>query len=304
MYKKRERKILNIAPVLPGLLVNRLVGRSSLLALSILVVELGLAVDSSSKHSDGHTSSVKQVDGHIEEEDTEGDGQALLEVTTDSHGQGTGKLVGVERRDVEKQGEETVTEERGESGREGNLSGGDKLVEAADFTGGSGASQSLEGGKRRHAEEELNGRKRQRASHESVGNNSLHTNDSENGEKETGVSEAHLTESSHGSTDDEGKERKVGHVAVGTAVVDTVDENGEDRAQHAHGLVEGNGDHGQRQVGNSDVGSEESAESDEREVLTTSQSREFEVAHLHHGIGSHTGERGVEESQEPWEVEL
>jgi hypothetical protein len=144
MYKKRQRQILSgAAPILPGLLLNGLVGSGSLLALSVLVIKLGLAVDSSSKHSDGHTSTVKQVDGHIEEKDTEGDGQALLKVTANSHGQGTGKLVGVERRDVEEQSEETVAEERGESGRESNVSGGDELVEAADFTGGSGASQSL-----------------------------------------------------------------------------------------------------------------------------------------------------------------
>ena len=160
---------------LPRLLLDGLVGGgSSLLALSVLVVELSLAVDSSTKHCDGHTRTVKQVDGNIKEEDTKGNGQALLEVTANSHGQSTSKLVGVERRNVEKQSEETVAEERSESGRQRDVSRGDELVEAADFTGSSGASQSLEGGERGHAEEELNRGKGERTSHESVGDDSLH----------------------------------------------------------------------------------------------------------------------------------
>jgi len=93
-----------------------------------------------------------------------------------------------------------------------------------------------------------------------------------NGEKETGISEAHLTQGGHGSTDDKRQEREVCHGAVGSAVVSAVDKDGEDRAEHAHGLVEGNGDHSERQVGNGDVGSEESTESNEGEVLATPQS--------------------------------
>jgi hypothetical protein len=96
--------------------------------------------------------------------------------------------------------------------------------------------------------------------------------DTKNGEKETGIGEAHLTQGGHGSTDDKRQERKVCHGAVGSAVVSAVDKDGEDRAEHAHGLVEGNGDHSKRQVGNGDVGSEESTESNEGEVLATPQS--------------------------------
>lgn len=156
------------------MLFNGLVsGGSSLLALAVLVVEFGLAVDGSTKHCDGHTSTVKQVDGHVEEEDAEGNGQALLEVTTDGHGQSTSKLVGVERRDVEQKGEETVSEERGESGGERNVPRGDELVEAANFTGGSSASQSLKSSEGRHAEEELDRGESERSSHESVGDDSL-----------------------------------------------------------------------------------------------------------------------------------
>lgn len=165
---------LNSAPSLPGLLLNGFVGGgSSLLALAVLVVEFGLAVDGSTKHCDGHASTVKQVDGHVEEEDAESNSQALLEVTTDGHGQSTSKLVGVERRDVEQKGEETVSEKRGESGRKRDVSRGDQLVEAADFTGGSSASQSLKSSERRHAEEELDWGESERASHESVGDDSL-----------------------------------------------------------------------------------------------------------------------------------
>lgn len=164
--------------VLPDLLVDGLVsggsgGGGGLLALSVLVVELGFAVDGSTKHSDGHTSSVKQVDGHVEEYNAEGNGQALLEVTANSHGEGTSKLVGVERRDVEQQSEETVSEERGEGGRERDVARGDELVEAANLTGRGGASQSLESSERRHAEKELDGRQGERASHESVGDDGL-----------------------------------------------------------------------------------------------------------------------------------
>lgn len=46
-------------------------------------------------------------------------------------------------------------------------------MEAADFTGGSSASQSLKSSERRHAEEELDWGESERASHESVGDDSL-----------------------------------------------------------------------------------------------------------------------------------
>ena len=129
-------------------------------------------------------------------------------------------------------------------------------------------------------------------------------NDTEDGEEETSISEAHLTQSGHGGTNDERQQREVGHGAVGAAVVDAVDENGEDRAQHAHGLVEGNGNHGQRQVGDGNVGGEKGTEGDQGEVLTATQSRQLEVAQLHHDIGTSAGERSVEEGQKPREVEL
>ena len=129
-------------------------------------------------------------------------------------------------------------------------------------------------------------------------------NNTKDGEQETCISEAHFAGSGHSSTDDERQEREVCHEAVSSTVVDAVDEDGEDGAQHTHGLVERNRNHGERQVGYSNVSSEKSAESDEGEVLATTQSRKLKIAQLHHGVGTHAGERGVQECQKPWEIKL
>lgn len=86
---------------LPDVLLHRLV--VGLLALSSLVVELGLAVDGGTEHGDGHTAAIEEVNGDVEEEDAEEHGETLLKVTADGHGEGAGDLVGVEGGDVEEE---------------------------------------------------------------------------------------------------------------------------------------------------------------------------------------------------------
>ena len=84
--------------ILAGVLGDRSIGwgRRRGDSLLLLVVEFSFAVDSSTEHGDGHTSTVEEINGDIEQEDTEQDSEALLEVTTDSHGKSTSQLVGVE----------------------------------------------------------------------------------------------------------------------------------------------------------------------------------------------------------------
>lgn len=124
------------------------------------------------------------------------------------------------------------------------------------------------------------------------------------GQEETSISKAHLAERGHGSANNKRNKRHVSHKAVGAAVPDTENEDGEDRAKHAHRLVKGNGDHGERQVRDGNVGGEEGAEGDKGEVLAAPQARHLEVAQLHHGRGTGTRKRRMEESEEPREGKL
>lgn len=78
--------------------------------------------------------------------------------------------------------------------------------------------------------------------------------DTQNGKEESGVGEAHLTSGGHSSTNDERNEREVRHCAICSAIPNTENDNGKDGGQHAHRLVERNRHHGQRQVGDGDVG--------------------------------------------------
>lgn len=303
-------------------LVNGLVRSSSLL---LLVIELSFAEHAGTTQSDQHAHAVKEVDIDVEHDDAERNGHDLLQVAADGHGEGTSKLVGVEGGDVEKEGEETVSAKSENGGDEGHLLRAHVSDEAGDFTSDGGARKGLHGGKRRHAHEELDGGQGQRASHESVGDNGLKRsksagfvppgaqaqayldsgkNHAEDGKEESGVREAHLAGSSHGGADDEGEQGRIGHGAVSAAIPDAVEEDGEHRAKHTHSLVERYRDHGERKVGNGNVGSEEGAERDQGEILTSPQPRQLKVAHLHHHASTEGGERGVKESQEPWEVEL
>jgi hypothetical protein len=289
---------------LPRGLVHGLVGRLLGLLL-VLVVQLGLAVDAGADHGDEHTGTVEEVNGDVEEEDAEGDGQALLEVAANGHGQSTGQLVGVERGDVEEERKETVAGQRRDSGGDGDVARAHEADEAADLAGGGSTCQRLESSQGRHAHQELDGGQSKGSSHESVGHDGLDCsqNNTKDGQEETGVGEAHLTGGGHSSADDERHQGEVGHGAVGAAVPDAENEDGEDGAQHAHRLVEGDGDHGEGQVGDGNVGGEEGAEGDEGEVLAATQARELEVAKLHHGVGAHAGKGRVQEGQEPREME-
>ena len=156
---------------LPDVLFHRLVSR--LLGLSSLVVELGLAVDGGTAHGDGHTAAIEEINVDVEEEDTEKYGETLLEIAANSHGKGTGDLVGVEGGDVEEEGEETVTSKDEDGAADVDFWGRHLGSESGDFTGRGGAGEGLKGGERRHAHEELHGRKGEGARHESVGDDGL-----------------------------------------------------------------------------------------------------------------------------------
>lgn len=74
----------------------------------------------------------------------------MLEITADAQGQGTGKLVCLERCDVEHECEDTVSEQSKDNVR-GKATFGGELGKASDLSSAVRVHEGLCGGKRRHA---------------------------------------------------------------------------------------------------------------------------------------------------------
>lgn len=203
-------------------------------------VQLDFGVVRGAQHSDHHTNTVERRDGDGEEDNAEENSKALLQVAADGDSKGASDLVSLERDNVERERHQAVADNGEQEGPvEDALRYGD--LEAAELATGVGVEETLECGKRRHAEEHFHSGECKGSGHKAVGRDRLNgcENDAEEGEEETHHCEVVVAKGSESNTKDERDHRNVGVARVGASVNNAVDDDGRNRAGRSQDLVEG-----------------------------------------------------------------
>lgn len=132
-------------------------------------MQLDRAIPRSASQGDQHAEAVQRPDLDAEQHDAQQHGEALLDVSADRHGQGTGDAVRREGADVENKCQEPVPrQDEHQSLVWQGAGGGSGCHERRDLSAEKGAPESLDEGEGRQAQEGLQGRESQGPSHDAV----------------------------------------------------------------------------------------------------------------------------------------